>query len=409
MQHKARRVETKTQIEYESKEHETKLMPTLADLDTPSVPIKTEKDPQTALASASTASASRSLASLADVAVKHKIVALWPDGYKAQQCCIAWVEAFEPAAKISVCAPQGSCPLSIASKDLQDDAKVYIVFEAPFGSSNPSYAAAVTKHLKKLVWVMGAEDDAVLEAAFSAMPMNALFSQPSPKEIWLTPQSVPRAAALARMHSASTFRVMPQLWSKLPLHPDHQIFANIPGRDASVGYDIVIPTYFTSSEKSMLFPLLIAEAANRSKPDSIASVIVVLPEAVDSAALEANARQLDIGAKLSVVNAKEEEVVPFFLQRKKATVFLHHQHDRTEHPEILWHAAYCGFPVVHNLKTTMKVGMRYTDNDIATAARLMLVSKDSFNEAYMQRNREGLEAVFPKSVLSKVQEFCSQL
>jgi hypothetical protein len=215
---------------------------------------------------------------------------------------------------------------------------------------------------------------------------SALVSLASLKEIWVYQQLAQSSQQIYRLTQCPKIRVVPHVWG-----PSMEREYDAPSRDSSGGIHVVVLTDGVSSTASYLTPLLICDAAEETAPGSLRSV-TMWGHGEDSGAV-ASARAFPrLASKVHVVQMCDDVCVSNLLG-SEYTVFLYTQTACTEVPEILWSLAYCGCPVYHNLKTTLAFGVKYNENDIKAAATLLTVSKDSFNAAYLGRNRASLRTL----------------
>jgi hypothetical protein len=217
---------------------------------------------------------------------------------------------------------------------------------------------------------------------------------------------------------SSKIRIVPQIWSAkylrhaLNLKEEDLFSYDAPSRESEGGQDVVIVSDLVSSSSSILYPVLACELAEVADSKAIRNIIILVSSnsALPSASLFNN---FIVGPKIKYVQCKNSDVVPYFMARKQYTVFLYHQMDRTETPDLLWSLGYAGFPLLHNLKTGMNVGVRFVDNEIHKVAKFLTVAKESYNEDYVKKNKDALSIVSPDHVnvygtLGKIAEEWSQ-
>jgi len=212
-------------------------------------------------------------------------------------------------------------------------------------------------------------------------------------ENWIYPQSNHFAPIINILTEGSPVRVMPQIWGPESMP---EIVYNCQEKDNSEGTDIVIVSDHVSST-SLVFPLLACELVEAHNPKYIKNVIVISSTPFESKDYES----LLIQPKIKYVVCKADDIVPYFSKRKQYSVFLYHQMNTTANPALLWKLVYTGFPLVHNLKTSLQVGIKYVDNEVHKAAKFVTVAKESFVQAYVDRNRQSLLSLHPLNDTTK--------
>lgn len=258
------------------------------------------------------------------------------------------------------------------------------------------------------VWPVGLERDFI--DAFAA---GTLSSPPcTVSEGWVHPQSLAQARMVAHALSEAELRVVPQLWTPSPLARTLGLadatdaVYDAPSRTCADGIDVVIVSDLASSTADVLTPLLICMGM---PPAMLRSVIIMCAEPLPAATQSYINTHISIADKVRYVRATCDEVVPFFLKRAQYSVFLYHQRDRTEFPTLLWDLCYIGVPVIHNLQTTMRIGLRYRDTDIALAVKLLTLKHTSLGREYMQQNRAALEVLTPAKAVSALKALAARV
>ena len=71
--------------------------------------------------------------------------------------------------------------------------------------------------------------------------------------------------------------------------------------------------------------------------------------------------------------------------------------------------AWCGFPVLHNVRDSSGVGMVYTTFDEAAALLPTCAGVALKDGAYMEKNREALEALLPPRAQGFVQTLLREM
>lgn len=258
--------------------------------------------------------------------------------------------------------------------------------------SYTSVANEITEN-KKVIFIWPAEEELRLMR-------QAEIKHKSLYEVWIYPQALTSASMIDVLTMNTRIRIVPQLWSATHIlttvkKTEEEFMYDATNRDSENGVDVVILSDLISSSSSILYPVLACELAEVADSKTIRNVIVTVSSAssLPSSTLFKN---LVIGPKLKFVQCKVEDVVPYFMARKQYSVFLYHQMDRTESPELLWSLAYGGFPLIHNLKTSMQIGLRFVDNEVHKVAKFLSVKKESYTVDYANRNREALKSVNPE-------------
>jgi len=259
----------------------------------------------------------------------------------------------------------------------------------------------------KPILILSTSADTKLNAAYDGETFQyqteCLFS-----ELWIPPQISTFAPVIGRCYGNALCRIMPQIWTPSAIPSDQCLRYDTAAKSAEGGIDVVIVggSHF-SQTWNPLTSLVICDFAEESKPGTIRNVFIINPPIDDKrvSKWKSNSAQFrNLDSKIFWIEAEEHEIVPFFNAREHATYFLHHQVDRTEFPDLLWHLGYCGFPIFHNLKTTMQFGVRYIESDVVQASKLLAVDKSSFGEAYTERNRTALRIMMPPSAVDKIRD-----
>lgn len=258
------------------------------------------------------------------------------------------------------------------------DSCSYIVV---FSTYKQLAALPVTKANLVFVWNPNEEND------LSTVQHKKVF------ENWVYPQSNQFAPIINILTEGAPIRVMPQIWGPESMP---EVDYNCQDKVNADGTDIVIVSDHVSST-SLVFPLLACELVEAHNPKYIKNVIVISSSQFESKEYDS----LLIQPKIKYVVCKSDDIVPYFSKRKQYSVFLYHQMNTTANPALLWKLLYVGFPLVHNLKTSLQVGIKYVDNEVHKAAKFVTVAKESFVQAYVDRNRISLQTLHPLSDTTK--------
>lgn len=207
---------------------------------------------------------------------------------------------------------------------------------------------------------------------------------PKPYEIWLAPQSVYCAPLIDRIFNGPTIRTVPQLWT-----PRFELTYGSNSKDVSKGIDVAILSDMCSDSNSLLYSLLTCESLIKEKPDYVNNILILRDKPIEQSTLDL-IKVMGLDHKVKTVLAKEEAIVPYFHKRPAMTFFLYHQNDHTEKPELLWDLMWTGVPVVHNVKTALDVGLKYNDNSIHDAIKLLQINKIHLDDTHLQKNRTSL-------------------
>ena len=291
---------------------------------------------------------------------------------------LAWIETLQAA--------DATC----TRPSLQDlpsaDVDIVLLFEA-----YESLGALDSETLKKVAYVWAPEEDTRIMAQASAI------TPVSVKEVWVYPQSVRSAQVISVLTKGTNVRVVPQLYSPAPLLSSEALGGMYTSaeRDSAEGMDVVILSDLVSPTSSVLLPLLACEIVESQNAEKIRNIILACaPDCPHPLPphLFANYR---IAPKIVSVECTAAEIVPYFMERKQYSMFVYHQADKTECPQLLWDLAYKGFPVAHNLKTSMAAGITFEGDDVIALTKLLEVDKISFGADYVERTHRALAAVAP--------------
>lgn len=246
----------------------------------------------------------------------------------------------------------------------------------------------------KTVLVWAPEEESRLEGSKEALVVVQL------KEVWVYPQNVTTAQLISVLTRGTKVRVLPQLYSPRSMLESlgaKDVLYDAPTRTSDTGMDVVILSDLVSPSASVLYALAACEITESHSPKTIRSIILALhPKNCNEDVTAAYTKML-VGPKVVSVACESCEIVPYFLARNQLSVFLYHQAEKTEAPQLLWDLAYAGFPVLHNLKTSMAAGVHFEGNDIIATSKLLEVDKVSFGVDYVARTRAALSAVSPTS------------
>ena len=360
-------------------------VPTLADL----------ADEMSVVAPARAAPPS-ALPTLSDLAREEpslrRVALVWPAEPRARVACLNYLELCVAArVPCEIVAPDGDCPATSHAVAARS-AEVAFVFDMWDARPHGAHTA--------LVVPPDADVQLFAVASRAALPPLGEFSA-----LWIPPQLQVFAAVFANVYRARV-RVMPQLWTSVVLPPALQTTVNPTSKLVDGGVDVaVLGAGLFSHTSSAVVPLLAADIAAESIRQILVLVAAGTPEAETDAIKTFAARLPRLKDKVKVVAVRgAEDIVPYFAKAAHYTTFVHHQIDRTEFPDLVWHLGHCGFPIVHNIKTQMQFGVRYVEHDIAQLAKLLVVDKASFNDAYVARNRTALKALAPEQHASRLLE-----
>lgn len=239
------------------------------------------------------------------------------------------------------------------------------------------------------MWPVDIEPSIVLQLERSgscqvAKTFEAVRQDEKPYEIWLAPQSSYSSPLVDRLFQGPIIRTVPQLWTSR-----FEMAYGSESKDSSKGIDIAVLSDMCSDSNSLLYSLMMCETLVKEKPEYVNNILILRDKPIEQGTLDL-IKMLGLESKVKTVLAKEEAVVPYFHKRSTLTFFLYHQNDHTEKPELLWDLMWTGVPVVHNVKTAMDVGLKYTDNAIHDAVKLLQVNKIHLDAAYLQKNRHNL-------------------
>jgi hypothetical protein len=305
---------------------------------------------------------------------------------------ISWANMFSSLADVSM-------TLLDDSKDehclLKEDVKVNTTAAALTAEAvfyfGPLHKYVQQRHDQKLIymWPVDFEPSMGLQLESSASSdiahtIELVRHSQKPHEIWLAPQSVYCAPLIDRMFQGPTIRTVPQLWTSR-----FEMAYGSESKDSSKGIDIAVLSDMCSDSNSLLYSLMMCETLVKEKPEYVNNILILRDKPIEQGTLDL-IKMLGLESKVKTVLAKEEAVVPYFHKRSTLTFFLYHQNDHTEKPELLWDLMWTGVPVVHNVKTAMDVGLKYTDNAIHDAVKLLQVNKIHLDAAYLQKNRHNL-------------------
>jgi hypothetical protein len=329
---------------------------------------------------------------------------VWPSGIRERRTCIAWFEAVEAAGfPFEVVDSTTTCP---AKQDIVKANSVPTIADTCiciFCEDDLDKAQGGTKP----ILVLSTNADTKLNKQYDTEKF-IYNSESKYSELWIPPQISTFAPVIAKCYGKVLCRIMPQIWSPSAIPMDQTLTYNAVTKSSEGGVDIVIVggSHF-SQTWNPLTSLVICDCAEELKAGTIRNIFIINPKCDDIKInnWKANAEKFpNLESKIFWITAEEDEIVPFFHSRDQVTYFLHHQVDRTEFPDLLWHLGYCGFPVFHNLKTTMQFGVRYIESDIVQASKLLTVDKSSFSEAYTERNRSALKIMMPQSAIDKIKD-----
>ena len=291
---------------------------------------------------------------------------------------LAWIETLQGT---------GSPCTRLKAEELASaDADVFLVFEAfeTLGTLDPAA-------LKKVAYVWAPEEDTRIMAQGSAIKPVSV------KEVWVYPQSVRSAQIISVLTLGTKVRVVPQLYSPAPVLASMTLggMYTASERDSKDGMDVVILSDLVSPTSSVLLPLLACEIVESHDAKKIRNIILAYtPDSPHQLPphLFSNYR---IAPKIVSVECSAAEIAPYFMERQQYSMFVYHQADKTECPQLLWDLAYIGFPVAHNLKTTMAAGITFEGDEVIALTKLLEVDKVSFGADYVERTRAALAAVAP--------------
>lgn len=227
-----------------------------------------------------------------------------------------------------------------------------------------------------------------------------LFVNQQYDDIWMIPQigqSRPYFEVLRRQRA----RVVPFVWSPMFMEDRLKEFPEIP--DGGEYRPHTGPRRLSVLEpninlvKFCLYPVLIAEAAYRQRPDDIALLQVCNANALahESAEFVSLMNQLDIVRQHKAVFVGRYET-PLFLARNTDIVISH----QLENPlnylylEVCWQ----GYPLVHNASLCPDLGYFYEDSDVDGGARQLveaIVTHDSQASWYRERQQTLIGRYLP--------------
>lgn len=267
---------------------------------------------------------------------------------------------------------------------------------------------AQSRHLKArgtrfVSYGCGSEYVAFLEAILFQRPLwpNGVYLNPHYDQLWLVPQ-----VARSTMHylkvikRCSTAQVVPFVWNprwlqdsvtQLPHQGQYQAGAS--------AKRLVVMEPNHNVVKACVYPILIAEAAFRQKPERIAFLNVCNAQSLAESCKDFQHLMLT----LDIVQANKAT----FLGKYQTAYFLSEHGDvvisnQWDNPLNYFYFDVCwlGYPLVHNASLCQDLGYYYPDNDVDVASERLLHVLEQHDEqasSYAARQRQLLRAYTPEN------------
>jgi len=321
----------------------------------------------------------------------------WPTGFYAQCVAIAWCEAFSNVKVTCFVIVDGRDPAALeaarTTAGLQAIKSVLVCDIAP-----PELALTLCFEPD------GGSNALLVSAEELRTCVNASSLVGRAKEVWVSGGGLETARSLLALPT----REAPHLWSPLPLlwrlgkarcdvsYPAARMKLSRSKLHPAT-LDVVVLVDAGGAIESALVPLLACKALTHVR------AVVMLSETVLSSScqelLKAAAGD-DVAAKLKFINSMPVDVVPYFMRRAQLTAFISHHTNTALPPWLLCDLAWCGFPVVHNVRD-FRAGMQYEGSIGDAAAQLSQVTA---TEAVLEANREALARFLPPSAAAFITE-----
>jgi hypothetical protein len=224
-------------------------------------------------------------------------------------------------------------------------------------------------------------------------------------EIWLLPKDMRLAPMLRTLHRCPVWEV-PYLWdatfitqrsaevASVGLH-----FGYVPradGSDTTRGFRLAIFEPNISVVKACSIPLLICDAAYRTKPASVKSLHVLNSEQMkDHPTFVYLVKSLDLYRESKITITSRHDFVGYMSQHVDAVIS--HQWQNIQNYLYL-DALYGGYPLIHNSPWLAPVGYYYPEFDIACGAAQLIdacATHDANLGSYKQRVQSFLSRLDP--------------
>jgi hypothetical protein len=321
-----------------------------------------------------------------DTPVKRKsilIVSMTHSNY-----VLSWANMFSSLADVSLQGPYQDDTLVKPAVTLVSDASD-ASFDALIYHGPLQLPEKYDKSKMVYLWPFNEEPDILTNLDSDRPHVSSLIEnirkQGKPREVWVVPQSAYCVSLIDRMYEDVRIRTVPQLWT-----PRYDFKYETESKDSSKGIDIAILSDMCSDSNTLMYSLLACEALVKKIPEYVNSIIILRDKQLSQGTIDL-IKTFGLESITKTVLAKEEAIVPFFHKRPTMTYFLYHQNDHTERPDLLWDLMWCGIPLIHNVKTGLDVGLKYSENNVLDMIKLLQVNKKHLDDSFCMKSRANLE------------------